>query len=210
MILLNDNKEKYFMKKTILMITMCASIQLQLQSESYKINVDNRHYENSVNVSVITETTEPIVSPDTDGLLNQIEVTNSSHVLGAGWFLFQEGVQNNFSQIPNFVALKNSNHTKFTLYNSDQLYLTFNRDLNTRDGSNIVGDPFWNISTATVTNINNVVLGTMVHYRNYSTISGLIFSNASAEPWCAPIHGRYNGTCFNGSNGFGDWKIYMK
>jgi hypothetical protein len=106
--------------------------------------------------------------------------------------------------------LKNSNHTQFALYNNEDLYLTFNRALTTRDGSNNHGQPYWQTSSATIQNINNITIGHYVHYVNHSSVSGLVFSNFTAEPWCSPLNGRYVGGCANGNYGVGNWNIYIK
>ena len=199
------------MKKTLLLLTILASSQIQ--AETYTMKLDSKHYLNSITVENIDNTpapAEPSESPDTDDVLTLNEITDSNHVLGAGWYSFNEGIQTNFSLLSNFESLKNSNHSQFTLYHSDSFYLTFNRSLLTRDGSNAQGQPYWNTSTANIINTGFYNVGSSVHYVNDPTISGIIFSNFTNTPWCSPINGRYNGSCANGSYGIGDWKIYIK
>ena len=105
----------------------------------------------------------------------------------------------------------NSDHTSFALYNSDDLYLIFDRKLTTRDGSNAHGRQYWNVSSASIiNNPNNVNLGTYVHTVIHSSASAIIFSNITSAPWCSPIHGRYNGGCGNGNYGIGAWSVYVK
>jgi hypothetical protein len=192
-----------------LIICDSKSKSSQIPAETYKMTLGNVHYKNSIVVE-IAEPLVPAESPDASNLLTEVELTEASHALGANWYLFSEGIQSNFSKLPNFELLRDSNHTQFTIYHNEDLYLTFNRSLTTRDGSNISGKPYWNTSTATVKNKNSVVIGDTVHYRNNDSISGLTFSNDIDEAWCFPIHGKYIGTCFNGTAGIGDWKIYIK
>jgi hypothetical protein len=198
--------KEVFMKKTILALTIL--ITTQIYSETYNLKLNNKHTYN-VTDHIPSENIVP-ESPDVNNDLSLSELTDSNHVLGAGWFLFNEGIQVGFTTLPQFELLKNSNHTQFTLYNDDNFYLTFNRSLLTRDGSNAHNQPYWNTSTASIINTNNLNVGNNVHYVNHPAASGLVFSNATSEPWCSPINGRFNGSCVNASLGKGDWKIYIK
>jgi hypothetical protein len=196
------------MKKSILAIYILLSYSVQ--ASNFTMKLENESYVNRITIEnkIVEETSHP--SPDTEDKLHLLEVTDSHHVLGAGWHLFSEGVVSDFGLFTNFEDVINSNHIEFTIYNSDNLYLTFNRSLTTRDGSNAHGKPYWLTSTATIINTSNKTIGNTVHYVNYPTVSGLVFSNVTSAPWCSPINGRYNGGCANGSVGVGDWKIFVR
>ena len=201
------------MRKTLITMIILLS-SAQLQSNTYNIKLDKKHYKNSILVEdievIVPDPVQLLVSPDETNVLTLNSITDSNHVLGAGWYLFDEGIQTNFTTLPQFGLLKNSNHSQFALYHSDNFHLTFNRSLLTRDGSNAHGQPYWNTSTANIINTGNLNVGSKVHYVNYYTVSGLVFSNVAGDPWCSPINGRYNGGCANGNYGIGDWKIYIK
>jgi hypothetical protein len=199
------------MKKKLLLISMFSLLSTTIQAD-YIIQIEKNHYNKNITILEAGNEEESVIlpSPDTNNVLNQLEITDSSHILGAGWYLFSEGNQSNFSNLAVFSTLQNSNNIKFTIYNSDDLYLTFNRSLSTRDGSNIDGLPYWLTSSATIINNNGINIGDYVHHSDHSSTSGIIFSSSTTAPWCSIIHGRYNGGCINANVGLGNWKVYVK
>lgn len=57
-------------------------------------------------------------------------------------------------------------------------------------------------------NTNSIEIGDYILISVHSFMSGVLTSN-STKGWCSPINGRYNGGCFNGSKGVGDWEIIL-
>ncbi len=57
-------------------------------------------------------------------------------------------------------------------------------------------------------NKNNVEIGNYIMIISHPRTSGIITSNSYVGE-CSPINGRYNGGCFNGYKGIGDWEIRL-
>ncbi|MNR27458.1 hypothetical protein D3C85_1447330 [compost metagenome] len=53
---------------------------------------------------------------------------------------------------------------------------------------------------------NSTVTLTYAH----NAISGFMIGNSPSTPWCSLTHGRYNGTCMDGSYGLGNWAIFVR
>lgn len=187
---------------------------LNLFSSEYIIQLNKKHYDNIiVNKNKKQESNIPSVDTiDKSGTLTLNQITNSEHVLGEGWFSFKESTVNEFSSFSSSIyTVINSNHSKFAIYHSEDLYLIFERPLSSNDGLNSHSRPYWNVNNSNVfVNNNNVNLSTYVHIITHSSISGLIFSDVSFNPWCSIVIGYYGGTCYNGKAGAGDWTIFVK
>ncbi len=95
------------------------------------------------------------------------------------------------------------NLEKIKIYHSEDLYFVFNKK---EIGNNRI---VFHISEAIESvNTNDVEIGDYIIIMSHPRTSGIITSNSSVA-WCSPINGRYNGGCFNGSKGIGDWEIRL-
>lgn len=112
--------------------------------------------------------------------------------------------QTNFSYLPSSTAaeMASTPHVKFKIYHSDDLYFIYEGKVTSDRQILLAEDAIETVNT------NNVEIGTYVIIMPHAQTSGIITSNSSSG-WCSPINGRYNGTCFNGSRGIGDWEIIL-
>tara|TARA_B100000700_G_scaffold331722_1_gene467566 strand:- start:42362 stop:42961 length:600 start_codon:yes stop_codon:yes gene_type:complete len=198
------------MKKAIILIALLTSTTLLNGQESNYVYKSFK----ADNVK-IKQDNSPIIDESTSELtLNSI--TDSTAAIGSGYQLYDQFIQENFSGFSqNYVdELIYSEHTSFVVYHSDDLYIKFNKNLwNGKDETDYTGTrPAHLVSSASfVKNTNNINLGDYFIIRGGGSLSGVFFSNSHREPWCFPIHGRYSGgSCFSGSRGLGDWKVYIK
>lgn len=100
-----------------------------------------------------------------------------------------------------------SNLDKIKIYHSEDLYFVFNKE----DREDIVDRKRFILRVSDAiknVNKNNVIIGDYIIVSVHDRMSGVLTSN-SLSGWCSPINGRYNGGCFNGSTGIGDWEIKL-
>lgn len=117
--------------------------------------------------------------------------------------------QENFSSISeeemNRISL--NPFDKIKIYHSEDLYFVFNK----KDIIDIIEENrfmFNAVDAIETVNTNSVKIGDYIIIYEHNSLSGVITSN-SLTGWCSPINGRYNGSCFNGSKGIGDWEIIL-
>ena len=93
-------------------------------------------------------------------------------------------------------------HDKIKIYHSDNLYYVFDQKvINNRNFLDT-------LEAIEVVNTNNVAIGRYIIIISSGQTSGIITSD-SLSGWCSPTNGRYNGSCYNGSRGIGEWEIIL-
>jgi hypothetical protein len=105
-------------------------------------------------------------------------------------------------------------HKEYMLYASPSLNLVFNGRFAASTGGCVNGRFCTSVSTAkSVTGIANKT-NLLVNYLHHGAHSSIILGYAQApydgQPWCIPLHGRYDGGCSAGGKGNGNWLIYVK
>ncbi len=189
---------------------LCAFIS-NIYASQYVMVLDKKHYSNYIKIEETEK--ESFKTPDKNNDLTIIEITDSNHVLGKDWYAFEESTITNFTSFSGADVNKilAAEHTDFAFYNSDNLYVVFNRQLSERSGSNAHGKPYYIVSGADVKVDNNSIgFGNYVHLVSHSSVSGILFSNSTSNPWCSPYHGRYNGGCANNNYRKGNWKLFLR
>lgn len=105
-------------------------------------------------------------------------------------------------------------HKEYMLYGSSSLNLVFNGPFATNTGGCIADRFCTSVSTAKAVNGIPNIANLLVNYQYGSTESSIILGYAQApydgQPWCIPLHGRYDGVCTAGGMGNGNWLIYVK
>ncbi|PTH78887.1 fibrinogen-like YCDxxxxGGGW domain-containing protein [Aeromonas veronii] len=105
-------------------------------------------------------------------------------------------------------------HKEYMLYASPTLNLVFDGRFAKYTGGCVNGRFCTHVSSAkSVTGIANKT-NLLVNYLHHTNHSSIILGYAQApydgQPWCIPLHGRYDGGCTAGGRGNGNWLIYVR
>lgn len=105
-------------------------------------------------------------------------------------------------------------HKEYMLYESPSLNLVFNGRFAANTGGCIAGRFCTSVSTAKIVNGISNIKNLFAYYQYGGANSGILLGYAQApyegQPWCIPLHGRYDGVCSKEGKGKGNWLIYVR